>query len=151
STDSDSVDAATFYKSFAVGASSTWDSTFNNESAAFLEKKVAMIAVPSFRLREIIRLNEENNLGIDIGIAQMPQVEGQEDSILNWANYWGAMVTKNRPNSIEAWEFLTWITQPEQLQKLSENVRQEAGYFGTLYPRQDMQDLLKDDEYLKVY
>ncbi len=43
------------------------------------------------------------------------------------------------------------ITQPEQLQKLSDNVREANGYFGILYPRTDMNDLLVDDPYLSSY
>jgi ABC-type glycerol-3-phosphate transport system substrate-binding protein len=151
SSDPAAADAITFFKSFTTGTSQrTWDNTFSNESAAFLEEKVAMIMVPSWRLREILRANENYDLGLNIGIASLPQVIGQESEI-NWADYWAAMVSNKSLYSVEAWNFLYWLTQPEQLEKLHENSASSLGFFGTLYPRSDMSDRLVDDEYLSVY
>ena len=128
----------------------TWNENFENDSAAFLEGKVAMIVVPSYRLRELLRYNEEYSIGIDIGISKLPQVDGSGEDF-NWSDYWGNMVASNRPNSTESWKFLNWITQPEQLKALSENVKNYNKYFGLVYPRKDMNSELIGDEYLRVY
>ncbi len=151
SADPDSSDALNFFKSFATTSGNTWNTAFNNESAAFLEGKVAMIIVPSFRLRDIIKYNEEYDLGIDIGIAKLPQIEGQDQPLINWSNYWGNMVSRNRPYAAASWAFLNWLSQPEQQIKLSNNVKNKYGYFGLLYPRKDMLEELRDDQFLSVF
>ncbi len=150
STDPNTVSAVEFYNSF-TGVNETWDDSFTNDSAAFLEEKVAMIFVPSWRLREIVRINESQNLGIDIGIATPPQVPGQEAEIINWADYWGVVVNNERSNAAAAWKFIAWLNEPEQQRKLHENIEQTNGYFGNLYTRQDMSEELVDHEYLSVY
>src|SRR5690606_23363349 len=106
---------------------------FKNDSASFLEQKVAMIASTSWRLREILRFNETLDLGLDIGISQVPQITTDAGN-LNWATYWGNIVTLNRPNSVASWNFLTWLTEPAQLEKLYTQVEEQSGYFGILYP-----------------
>lgn len=151
STDPDSVTALEFYKSFVNQTTGTWNATFTNEASSFLEGKTAMIAAPSYRYRDILYFNELYEIGIDIGVSQMPQIDGQSEELLNWADYWGNMVALNRPNSTEAWEFLRWITQPEQLRKINENVKTQNQYFGILYPRKDMSTELQNDEFLQVY
>jgi ABC-type glycerol-3-phosphate transport system substrate-binding protein len=139
-----------FYKSFMSIESGTWSNSFNNESAAFLDGKVAMIIVPSYRYREILRFNQQYNIGLNIGVSEIPQVDGSAQKF-NWADYWGNMVALDRPNSSESWKFLHWITQPEQLRKLNDNVNNVSGYFGILYPRSDMAQELAGDTYLRVF
>ncbi len=142
--------AVNFYKSF-VSSNQTWSSGFKNDAAAFLEKDVAMIVGTSWRLRDLLNYNESYNLGINIGVSPMPQIQGQSQPFLNWATYWGNMVSNQRPNSQAAWQFLNWLSQPEQLRKLHENIKTQEGHFGTLYPRSDMADDLATDQYLNVY
>ncbi len=153
SADSQSLTALNFYKSFANTQNGTWDDTLKNDAAAFLEGKLAMTIAPSYRLRDILKYNELYQTNIDIGIAPIPQLEGQTQPIMNWGDYWGAMVALNRPNSTASWTFLQWITQPEQLKKLSENVKTKYQYFGLLYPRKDMAQAseVTSDQILRVY
>jgi ABC-type glycerol-3-phosphate transport system substrate-binding protein len=148
--DDDSVDALEFYKSLE-GNSGTWDEDFKNDAASFLERKAAMITATSWRYRDILFYNDAYDLNLDIGVSQIPQLQGQDQPIINWADYWGNMVALNRPNSSAAWTFLKWVTEPEQLEKLNENISNESDYFGMLYPRKDMNQLLQNDEYLKVF
>lgn len=147
--DTDSLTALTFYKSFIAQNGGTWNSTFNNDASAFLDKKAAMIIVPSYRYREILRFNEQYSLGLNIKVAKIPQLETNTQDF-NGADYWGNMVANNRPNSTESWKFLNWITQPDQLKKVSENLA-ENNFFGLLYPRKDMNTELSSDQYLRVY
>lgn len=149
-TDPDSLTALTFYKGFIDSSSGTWNKAMNNESAAFLDGEVAMIVVPSYRLREILAFNDKYSLGLEIGIAPMPQVDGSTTEY-NFGTYWGNMVASNRPNSTEAWKFLKWMTESTQLQTLSDNVKEHNKYFGTISPRKDMNTELVSDEYLRVY
>ncbi len=149
--DTDSVSAFQFYKDFANSSTGTWSRDIKNDSAAFLEGNVAMIIVPSYRLREILYYNEQYGLNLNIGVAQLPQLQGQDQAVINWPEYWGNMVALNRPNSTEAWKFLQWITQSDKLKELSDNIKTNEGYFGILYPRKDMATELSDDQYLKIY
>ncbi|MCA9386874.1 extracellular solute-binding protein [Candidatus Dojkabacteria bacterium] len=149
--DSNSLDAFNFFLGFANGTNKTWNSEFTNASAAFLEEKTAMIIVPSWRLREILAYNDDAGLGIDIGIAPLPQFSSQDKEIINWTDYWPLMVNKERSNAAAAWSFISWLTEPEQLEKLNTNIENSAGYFGNLYPRSDMSEKLSDNEYLNVY
>lgn len=151
SSDPDSVDAVRFWQSFVNGENPSWSTNAKNSSAAFLEEDVAMIVAPSWRLREILRINEQFNLNLDIGVAPLPQVEGQAIEFVNWADYFGNMVTANRPNAVQSWQFLNWMSQPEQLLKLSSNLASNAGYFGLVYPRTDMSNELTDSTYLSIY
>lgn len=150
STDEDSVGALSFYKSFASD-NGTWSSDLNHDAIEFLQNDAAMIFAPSWRYRDILSISEDNSLNLEVGVSQIPQLQAQSEPIINWADYWGNMVALNRPYSKQSWAFLEWITQPEQLKKLSENTKNKYGYFGMLYPRSDMSSELANDEYLKVY
>src|SRR5690606_21691516 len=105
----------------------------------------------SWRLRELLRFNDQLDIGLDIGIAPIPQIAGQSEDLINWATYWGNMVTLGRPNSAAAWKFLEWMSQPDQLTKLAQNIENSYGYFGMLYPRKDMAENLATNDYLKVF
>ncbi|RMD77131.1 extracellular solute-binding protein [Candidatus Dojkabacteria bacterium] len=143
--------ALEYYKSFIDPINGTWSSSLPKDTQLFVEGKLAMMIVSSYRLREIIKANEDFNLGLNIGVSQIPQLPGQSEPIHNWVDYWGNMVALNRPNSQSSWRFLEWLSQPEQYRKLSRNIKNYYGVFGILYPRLDMSDELKSDEYLKVF
>lgn len=149
--DSDSLSAYSFFKSFEGAAAGSWDKSFENDALAFLQGKLAMLAAPSWRLNEILFFNEKYNLGLNVGVAPMPQLQGQTIPVLNWATYWGNVVARNRPNSAAAWKFLNWLTQPDQLRKLDSNIKINQKFFGIVYPRTDMQQDLQADQYLRVY
>lgn len=148
---SEAGSAVQYFQSFQNDANSTWAKSLQNDSAAFLEGKVAMIASTSYRYRDILRYNKEFNIRLNIGVSQIPQITGQSQEIINFADYWGAMVSDARGNSRHAWEFLQWLTQPEQLDKLSNGVATATNSFGILYPRKDMAQKLQTDLDLSVF
>ncbi|MCA9378835.1 extracellular solute-binding protein [Candidatus Dojkabacteria bacterium] len=150
SADTDSVTALDFYKSFSQSGGS-WDASFENDALAFMQGKLAMLLSTSWRYADILRFNEKYKLNLNIGVAALPQLQGQNPPVINWATYWGNMVALGRPNKTAAWEFLQWITEPEQLRKLSQNVKSDRNFFGLLYPRQDMQQELASDQYLRTF
>jgi multiple sugar transport system substrate-binding protein len=142
--------ALSFYKSFSQ-ANGPWAATLDNDSLAFLNKKAAMIAVPSWRYRDILYFNDTYNLNLNIAVAPMPQLLGQPEPTMNWATYWGAMVANNRPYATESWKFIDWLSQPDQLRKLYANDELNRQFFGFLYPRIDMQQDLQRNQYLRTY
>lgn len=146
-TDSKTLNTLNFFKSFE---NTSWDSfNFENDSSAFLNGEVAMIMIPSYRLRELLKYNELYQLNIKIKISAMPYVVS--DQQVNMATYWGAMVAKESRNAQASWEFLDWLTQREQLTMLSSKVKEVEGFFGTLFPRKDMEDIYQDDAYLGIF
>lgn len=151
STDNDTLTSLNFLKDFQSGTNSTWNSNLKNDSSEFLEEDLAMLVAPSYRLRDILKYNEGYSIDINIGISSLPQLTGQDQPIINFGDYWGNVVTLNRPNREYAWEFLKWLNEPEQLKTLSTNIKNKYGYFGLLYPRSDMSEELINDEYLKIY
>lgn len=143
--------AVQYFQSFQKDGNNTWNTAMQNDSAAFLESKVAMIAATSYRYRDILKYNKAYNINLNIGVSQIPQITGQSQDIINFADYWGAMVSDSRGNAAYAWDFLKWLTQPEQLRKLSENIETATESFGLLYPRKDMAQILQTDPDLSVY
>ncbi len=150
STDADSQTALEFYKSFATSGGS-WASGLSNDAAAFLQGDVAMIVAPSWRYHDILAFNKLYSLGLNIGVAPMPQLQGQATPVINWATYWGNMVALNRPNAEESWKFVKWLSEAEQLKKLRTAEKPKREFFDFLYPRSDMQQELQADTYLRVY
>jgi ABC-type glycerol-3-phosphate transport system substrate-binding protein len=147
----EATSALTFYKDFANNANYTWKDSADNDSKAFLEGKASMIFAPSYRYREIKNVNEDLDLGLDIGVAQVPQLSGQTEDLINWSDYWGNMVSSKRPNAAYAWDFLNWMTQSAQLDKLNNNLEEVTGQFGIMSPRKDMNSFLTDDNDLKIF
>jgi len=143
--------AIQYFQSFQKDSNSTWNTQMQNDSAAFLESKVAMIASTSYRYRDILKYNKGFNINLNIGVSQIPQITGQSQEIINFADYWGAMVSDSRGNASYAWDFLKWLTQPEQLRKLSDNIATSTSSFGLLYPRKDMAQILLTDPDLAVF
>lgn len=151
STDTDSQVAYDFIKSFDSTVAGTWDSGFENDALAFLQGKVAMIVGPSWRYLDLLTFNDKYDLGINIGIAPIPQLQGQTIPTINWSTYWGNMVSKTSKNPQATWQFLNWLSQPAQLKKLNANFKLKNNFFGIVYPRVDMQQELQADQYLRVF
>lgn len=145
---SDVQDSFQFYKAFSDSTGS-WDEDQKLDVAAFLEGRLAMYIAPSWRLNDILIYNEQYNLGLDIGVAPLPQLSGTDT--VHWGTYWGQTVAKASPNAQMAWEFVKFITQPEQLRKLDETVRENGREVGIFYPRLSMSSEISSDEHLRVF
>ena len=141
-------DALDFYQSFTQGTNPIWSDQFKKDIAVFLEKRLAMYAAPSWRLINILEYNNAYNLGINAGVAPIPQVSG--DSI-HWASYWGQTVSIESIHQDVAWDFLKFITQAEQLRLLSKTVTENGRPIGIIYPRQSMANEISTDQYLGPY
>ncbi len=53
------------------------------------------------------------------GVSPVPQVAADVDKV-NFANYWGEAVSKQSGDTLEAWDFLKFITSKESLGKYYE-------------------------------
>ena len=148
STQREAQDAIDFYQSLTKGTNPTWNKQFKKDIAMFLEKRLAMYAAPSWRLIDILNYNNTFNLGLNVGVAPVPQVAG--DSV-HWATYWGQTVAKDSIHQDVAWDFIKFITQAEQLRLLNKTVKDNGRPIGIIYPRQSMASEISNDPYLGPY
>jgi len=149
----DATQSVNFYKSFnRTGSRSSWSDTFNPDVAAFLEGKLATYIGPSWRLNDIVRYNEAYNLGLDIGVSALPQLQSATQDKANIANYWGYMVNSASTKSADSWKFLSYLSSKETLQQLQQSYKQQnPGHIGFLYPRKDLAATQTTDRYLAEY
>jgi len=134
--------ALVFYRLFAQEPANVWSGDFDNDIIAFAGGKTAMILAPSWEVFTIKAINPELNFKT----APVPKVKGADEERA-WASYWVEGVNSKSACQKQAWQFLSFLSSKESLEKLftaSSNQRT----FGEPYARKDMADLLSDNDYL---
>lgn len=138
----EAVEALSFYRSFAEPPQAMWDETMPNNLQAFIQGKVAMIFVPSWQILTIKQANPD----LDLKVAHVPTLPGGE--LVTLANYWVEGVSRTSKNQLEAWKFLKFLSETEQLTRLYELQTKIPRLFGNPYSRVDLKDTLVDNEYI---
>lgn len=149
SDDENAQGALEYYRDFLKGTGATWEPLLKKDIAAFLEGNLAMYAAPSWRLINVLDYNSYYDLNLDIGVASMPQLSGGGEYY--WPTYWGLSVSKDSQYSTEAWKFIKFITEEEQLELYNETVKKNGRPIGILYPRLSLAAQNQSDSYLKEY
>ncbi len=129
------------YRKFAEAPKNIWDSTLPASTVAFTQEKVAMIIGPSWDIVNIKAINPD----LDLKTAPVPTVPG--GAPVSIANYWVEGVSKQSKNQIEAWKFLNFLVQKDNLTKLYE-LESKSRTFGEPYSRVDLANLLIQDQYV---
>jgi len=137
----EAVQALEVYRKFAEPPTNYWDETMPNSTTAFIQEKVAMVIVPSWQILTIKTINP------DIKIKVVPVPKGPQGKQISVANYWIEGVSKYSKNQIEAWKFLKFLTEKEQMTKLYE-IQAKTRLFGEPYSRIDLGAMLAQHEYL---
>ncbi len=109
---------------------------------AFTQEKVAMIIVPSWRILEIMTVNPD----LQLKVVPVPVLPGSQP--VSVASYWVEGVSKYSKNQKEAWSFLHFLSQKENMTKLYENEVKAHRLFGEAYSRVDLGASLKNDPFL---
>lgn len=133
--------ALEIYRKFAEPPSVFWDDNMPNSITAFIQEKVAMIIAPSWEALVIKTANPD----ISLKIAPVPTVPGSPP--LSIANYWVEGVSRYSSQQLEAWKFLRFLVEKDNLTKLYE-IESKLRPFGELYSRVDLAPLLSQNEYL---
>ncbi len=130
------------YRKFAENPENNfWDESMPNSITAFIQEKVAMVIAPSWQVLSIKATNPD----IKIKVVGTPVVPGGKPVAL--ASYWVEGVSKYSKNQIEAWKFVKYLTEKENLTKLYEN-ESKVRLFGEPYSRVDLASTLVQNEYI---
>jgi len=144
-TSSSARDALVFYTNF-VTKDKVWDPTFPDSIYAFSQSRVAMIFAPSWRVFDIQNLNPGLNFGT-AAVPQIPALPSAETAATNWASFWAEGVNLDSKNAAEAWKFLKFLSEPENMRLLySEEAKLRE--FGEPYSRKDLGEVLLTNNYL---
>lgn len=129
------------YRKFAESPNDFWNENLPNSIVAFIQEKVAMIIVPSWEVLTIKTANPD----LVIKVTSVPAVPGGKTVSL--ASYWIEGVSRYSKNQLEAWKFLKFLTEKDNLTKLYQ-VESQLRPFGEAYSRVDLAPLLAQNEYL---
>jgi len=104
--------ALSFYTSFANPTSNNYNWNLRSDYSidAFANGRVAFLYSYSY-MRPTI-LQKSPNLNFDVAPVPQPNLE---DPTVNFANYWGEVVSKQSKNKKYAWDFLKFITTQKAL------------------------------------
>ncbi len=139
------VEALRFYSLFGTTEQS-WDPNWGNSTDEFAAGRVAMVFLPSHRILEV--LSKQPNFSI--GVAPVPQLPGASQNKVAWANYWIETVSKTASNPTEAWKFLKWLSEREQLTSMY-SIARNIRAFGEPFSRRDLATALNADVYTLPY
>ena len=105
------LEAVRFYTDFANPGKEvfSWNDTMPNSVDLFADGKLAMLFAYSYQLPII----KAKNPKLNFNISSLPQIEGNQTSI-NFANYWLEVVSAKTKNRDVAWDFVQFISKPEQ-------------------------------------
>jgi len=142
----DETDSAV--KFFSDLGQSSWSKNMKLDVAAFLEGNLAMFAAPSWRLLDILNYQKQYSLNLSIGVAQVPQLSNYS---AYWPTYWAYTVSKTSPNATEAWKFIKFLDQEENLTLYDQTVKQNGRPIGIIFPLKSMNTNLANDNYLGPY
>jgi multiple sugar transport system substrate-binding protein len=114
------LEALRFYTDFANPAKEvySWNSEMENSLNLFIQGKLALFFGYAYHLPEI----KTGAPKLNFGVAKLPQIEGSSRQI-NFANYWVEGVSKKSEHITEAWDFVQFMTSPEQVKKYLDKVK----------------------------
>lgn len=134
------ISALTTYTGFAKQENPFWATYLPEDLTLFYQGKLAMMFAPSWRAFDII----ESAPQIEFGIATLPQLPNNEE--VNYAMYWGDTVSNTSKNKSAAWEFVKFLSEPEQQRRLFSNASLIRA-FGEPYSRVSMNSELTSNPY----
>lgn len=135
--------ALEIYRKFSEQPQGYWNEEMSNSTTAFIQEKVAMIIVPSWEVLSI----KSSNPDIDLKVVPVPVVPGTAS--LSLASYWVEGVSRFSNHQLEAWKFLRFLTEKENMTKLYE-IQSKVRPFGEPYSRVDLAPLLAQNPYLSA-
>lgn len=140
--DPNAIAALDTYTNFVLSPQGVWGTDMENSIQAFAHEKVAMIFAPTWEVEVIKHINPD----VSIGVSSVPQIKGGKNK--NVANYWVEGVSRASSHQKEAWEFLSYLMEKENMEKMYKLQIDSGRLFGNAYSRMDMATLLNQHEFL---
>ena len=137
-------DSLTFYTNF-VTEHKIWSCSLRNDLEMFAAGKLAMMFGPSWRVFDIIDMNTT----VNFDTAPFPQLVGN-DTTVNFGMYWGDAVSAQSAHKYEAWQFIKYLSEKEQLLAIYASASQSRA-FGEPYSRKDMATEIEDAPYVGAF
>jgi len=108
------LDALNFYTSFANPTSPNynWNSRSDYSIDAFANGRAAFLY--SYAYTEASIRQKNPNLNFDVAPVPQPSLD---NPAVNFANYWGEVVSKQSKNQLVAWDFLKYLSSNATLSK----------------------------------
>ena len=130
--------AVKFYTDFAKKYQ-MWSYTLPSDLKMFSQCRLAMLFAPSWRAINFIASNPK----LKFKVAPPPVLPGARPEVDRYiGSYYTEVVPRNAPHPKEAWIFLHWLSQPEQLQKFYQ-LQYQAHKAALPSPRKDVQQDVK--------
>jgi multiple sugar transport system substrate-binding protein len=134
-------DAVNFYVSF-VKSDRVWNNDMPEATTAFIQGRVSMIFIPSWRLLDIL----DADPSFDVGVAPVPQA--LPDRPATWSSFWMLAVPQTSQNTGAAWGLANYIASEEQeLLRFSEASKFRR--YGAPYANVSLAPQLANHPYLK--
>ncbi len=116
-------EALTFYTSFASPYSPNynWNSQSDYSIDAFVNGRAAFLYSYSYTRATIAQ--KSPNLNYDVTSVPQPNLD---DPAVNFANYWGEVVSKQSKNAAVAWDFLNFLSSKNTLDKFYASEKQPS-------------------------
>jgi len=121
-----------------------WSTEVASDLDMFFSGKLAIMFGPSWRAFDILN----SNPSLEFGIAPVPQLPGNDP--INYAMYWGEAVPATSPNADQAWRFIKFLSQPENMKEMFSNSSQIRA-FGEPYSRKDLANELATHPYAGAF
>jgi len=137
----EAIGALESYRKFAETPNNIWDENMPSSTLSFIQEKVAIIFAPSWQVMVIKATNPD----IALKVAAIPPIPGANR--VSIANYWVEGVSRYSKNQLEAWKFLKFLTEKENMTKLYET-QAKTRLFGEPYSRVDLAPFLAQNEYI---
>lgn len=136
------LDALVFYTDFANPKKTvyTWNPNMPNSIDAFVDEKAAMMLNYSYQ-NAIIKSKAPK---LNYAIAPCPQIEANPQKAVNFANYWGEVVSFASPNRDIAWDFLLYLAKKENIENYVKLTKRPAS-------RRDVIESQLEDPDLKIF
>lgn len=120
-----------YFTSFAVEDEGVWDTTMASSSVAFANGKVAMFFAPLWRVNDILSINPALNFST-IALPQVAKATAEQPDI-SYPSYWSEAVWERSTSKREAWNFLKFMSEAENITKLHQAGAMTIG----ISPRRD--------------
>lgn len=137
------LDVINYYKSFLQY--NNWNVNYPSSTIAFARGKSAMLFATAQTATEILRENSNIRFS-SINLPQLPKNTVDEPRYTYSSFYFQAVWNRSTNKEI-VWDFLKFITLPENLKKINEK-RKASRAFEMPYPRNDMLYLQEKDPIL---